>query len=90
MYLGSCGNIFDPITGMCDIGIFTDVSDFAYKDENAIKITKSDFLVYVRHIPLNIKRALKKHKLEYLFYNNNIFVIYDTKDNMHYFFSSDI
>ena len=84
-YVGNCQNIFD-YEGKCKINIFRDVSDFATKDENAIEITREDFFTYVKNIPEKIKRLISGHTLKYLFYDGNIYVLYDKTSDMHYFF----
>lgn len=88
-YIGNCTNSFDPDTGKCYLPYFEDTSDFAVKDENAQEISKAEFSMFVPEVPDEIKEALKatdEHKLKFLFYDNNIFVIYDGLNDIHYFF----
>ena len=85
-YVGNCSNIFDEKTGKCKLDIFLDVSDFAHKDENAIEISKDDFYACVI-VPEEIEEEIIAHDLKYLFYEGNVWVLYDTNDDMHYFFN---
>ena len=85
-YIGNCSNIFDS-DGECTLNIFENSSDFANKDENAIELDKEEFETFVKNIPTEIQNKIKNHILKYLFYDGNIFVIYDDNDDIHYFWS---
>jgi len=80
-YIGNCTNSFDSRGGSL-IPCFSDVSDFAYKDERAIELTKEDFECFV-----STDMQFGGHSLKYLFYNGNTFVIYDEDEDIHYFFA---
>ena len=93
-YVGNCTNLFDPDTGECCVGIFRDVSEFAYKDENAIEISKDDFhsLVPLSDFPHGLKEKIYPKRgrypnLKYFFYDGNILVLYEGNDDIHYFWS---
>jgi hypothetical protein len=86
-YTGNCTDVFDE-DGNSQIDAFTDVSDFAYKDENAKELDKEDFEAYVKEIPPEIEKKTKKHDVKYLFYDGNTFVLYDADDDIHYFFTT--
>lgn len=94
-YVGNCGNIFDHDTGNCKIDIFSDVSDFAYKDENAEEIDKEDFESFVKFpndFPKEIQDEIfpkrgRYPNIKYYFYDGNIFVLYNEDTDMHYFWS---
>ena len=92
-YVGNCKNSFDKDTGESFIDCFTDVSDFAVKEENGIEITQSDFEKFIEYLdmPREVRDEIvppygMPHKLKYYFYENNIYVIYDQENDIHYFF----
>jgi hypothetical protein len=85
-YFGNCSNTFNPSDGKSLDSHFVDVSDFALKDENAIEIEEKYFSLFVNNIPQDVQKNINGHEIKYLFYNGNIFVIYDINDDMHYFF----
>lgn len=96
-YFGNCSDSFDPDTGDCEFGYFSDVSDFArYAElsEDDIELAdregngemdKDDFysLVSIDSVPDNL---LKSEDLKYYYYSNGLLVIYDLSTDMHYFF----
>mgnify|MGYP003392158333 CR=1 FL=1 len=86
-YIGNCTDSFDSETGDCYFPeIFQDVSEFAYKDENSIPLDEEEFYLFVGEIPLWLNEEIKNHELSYLFYDGNIYVLYDETEDIHYFF----
>jgi len=86
-YVGSCENSFDPATGDSLIPCFVDVSDFAVKDENSIELSEDEFMTFVSEIPQDVQSAVKGHNISYFFYDGNVFVLYDSNSDVHYFFA---
>jgi hypothetical protein len=92
-YIGNCKNSFDPDTGDSLIDCFVDVSDFAVKEENGIEISKEEFEKFIKYldVPREVRNEFNppygtQHQLKYFFYDNNIYVLYDQDDDVHYFF----
>ena len=100
-YIGNCTNLFDPETGGCNLPDFVDVSDFANKDENAKEIEEDDFRKFVKHIPDELEDLIKQYNHQFLYYDNNLFVLYiepvfdddnnrDDNTDIHYFFRKEL
>ena len=100
-YIGNCTNLFDPETGGCNLPDFVDVSDFANKDENAKEIEEDDFRKFVKHIPDELEDLIKQYDHQFLYYDNNLFVLYiepvfdddnnrDDNTDIHYFFRKEL
>ena len=83
-FQGDCTNSFDSDTGDSLIECFVDVSDFANKDENATKMSLDEFSNFVPSLP---KPFRKKDRYEYFHYDGDIFVVYDTKHDIHCFWA---
>jgi len=86
-YLGSCVDSFDE-DGDCIIDDlpFSDVSDFACREQDALEITRGEFEIIIKEIPQDIKSKILGHNLTYFVYKGDIFVIYDSDEDVHYFF----
>ena len=100
-YIGNCTNLFDPETGGCNLPDFVDVSDFANKDENAKEIEEDDFRKFIKHIPDELEDLIKQYDHQFLYYDNNLFVLYiepvfdddnnrDNNTDIHYFFRKEL
>jgi hypothetical protein len=96
-YVGNCSNSFNSDTGDCDIGIFSDVSDFAYQDEHATQLSRNDFVSLV-NLPPELVALEKKYDIKYLAYDNGVLAFYvdyiadennnrDPNTDIHYFFA---
>jgi hypothetical protein len=85
-FLGTCVNSFDE-DGECTVPqLYRDVSDFAYHEENAQKISSKEFYNKVGKIPTVIDSQIGKNR-EYLYdEDNKIYMIYDVDSDVHYFF----
>lgn len=85
-FLGTCVNSFDD-EGECVVPrLYRDVSDFAYHEENAQKISSKEFSNAVGKIPYAIDNQIGKSR-EYLYdEDNDVYMIYDTESDVHYFF----
>lgn len=81
-YVGNCVDSFDEDTGDSLIPYFRDVSDFAVKEEDAKKISKSDFL------KLTGGYKLPKHKFDYMRLSDVLITAYDVDTDIHWFFAS--
>jgi len=95
-YVGDCTNSFDS-NGECQIGHFSDVSDFAMQDEDATEISKKEFDSLV-NLPPQLEKLRRKYKTKYLSYSNGLIVMYielvmdnnnnrDLETDIHYFFA---
>jgi hypothetical protein len=97
-YVGNCANSFDSDTGECNIGIFSDVSDFAVQDENAMELSKEEFETYA-NVPTQLNQLTQSYQKKYLAYDNGLLVLYvepvwddetndkDPNSDIHYFFA---
>ena len=84
LYLGSCVDSFDR-DGEClqeELG-WSSVSDFACAEENAQEVEAEEFQSY---IPIDIVNLTTGHKVKYLMTEDNILMLYDLEDDVHYFF----
>lgn len=83
-YVGNCVNSFDD-DGDCIIPQlpYNTTSDFAYAEENYTPIDKDTFDKNVS-VPTNF--SFKNHKLLHD-KENDVFVSYDTKKDIHHFFT---
>jgi hypothetical protein len=85
-YLGNCVNSFDE-DGECIVpNLYNDVSDFAYSEENSIEISKNDFIKNVGNVQDNISNHLSKDVIYLHDQINDVFMIYDIDNDIHYFF----
>lgn len=97
-YIGNCTDLFESDTGDCELPIFRDVSEFAYKEEefrksaedNAqsfLNITEFKNLADIEHSPIS---DLNLDSFQFYFYPNeidgNVYVAYDSEDDIHYFY----
>jgi len=95
-YLGNCTDSFDEETGECHLPIFTDVSDFANREEefrNAVEegrdlfLTREEFIKVVgRDYPF------LNDSMEFYFFpeegsSPQVYVAYDPEEDVHYFFA---
>lgn len=82
-YIGNCVDILD--TG----NYFSDATDMAYAVENSTEISKFNFLKVIRfnHIPPEIQAIItsEQNSIVYSKYNN-LYIIYDSNSDIHYFF----
>ena len=86
-YLGNCINSFDNDTGECIVpGLYNDTSDFAVAEENAKKITEKQFIKAIGPIPEYLKPDISLDRIFLYDVANNIYMIYDQDDDIHYFF----
>lgn len=84
-YIGNCTDSFSPTTGSCRLSVFTDVSDFALADEEAVDLEQDDFLAVV---DLGLDRPWESHQVKYLFdERTGVFMVYDEDEDIHYFFA---
>ena len=85
-YLGNCINSFDK-DGDCVISeLYSDTSDFACHEEESNKITREEFTKYVGEVNPELDKKISKNR-EYLSDDNRIFMIYDARRDIHYFFA---
>jgi hypothetical protein len=83
-FVGTCVNSFDE-DGYCtvpELG-YNDVTDFAQAEENSIKITKDEF---IRHVSVP-KNLITKNSIFLFDRENQVFMLYDSKTDIHYFFT---
>lgn len=84
-FIGTCVNSFDD-DGDCVIrGLYNDVSDFAVHEENSERISKAEFTNAVGWVDEELCKSIGK-KREYQSDDGIIYMIYDVKANVHYFF----
>lgn len=91
-FLGTCVNSFDE-EGNCIVpGLYNDVTDFAYHEENALEISPQDFYNAAGAIPQALDQKINANRKYLHDTNNNIFMVYDIVNDVHYFFGlkSDI
>lgn len=93
-YLGSCVDSFDPDSGDSLIPIFTNVSDFANKEEtfrNEIENGEvHGFISFGDFVGIVGTHKFLKSYFEFYFYpqeSGNIYVAYNPKKDIHYFFA---
>jgi hypothetical protein len=66
--------------------LYNDVSDFAYSEENSTEISKNEFTKNVGNVPDNITNYLSKDVIYLHDQINDVFMIYDIDNDIHYFF----
>ena len=71
------------------IGIFSDVSNFAYIEENSTTINEKDFLIATKKDMFDIEKLTLNNKIYLESENKEIYMIYDEKDDIHYFFKAE-
>jgi hypothetical protein len=92
-YLGDCGHSFDHDSGDSLIPIFTDVSDFANKEETfreRVENGEDGFISFGDFVCIVGTYKFLKGYFEFYFYpqeSGNIYVAYNPKKDIHYFFA---
>jgi len=92
-YLGNCVDSFDPDSGDSLISIFTDVSDFACKEEEFEERKENGedgFMDFGDFVAIVGTYKFLKGYFEFYFYpqdSGNIYVAYNLKKDIHYFFA---
>ena len=84
--VGTCVDSFDE-DGNCLVPQlpFDTASDLGYADENAIGMTRKEFMEKVELDPETKKRVVERRKLLYMRYKD-LLMLYDPEDDIHYFF----
>ena len=84
-YKGSCVNSFDE-DGDSLIKLFSDVSDFAVKEEESEEVSKD--IISKFNINNELQNIANKKSTKLLFNkDHDIYFLYDTAKDIHYFFS---
>jgi hypothetical protein len=92
-YLGSCVDSFDPDSGSSNIPVFSDVSDFANKEETfreRVENGEDGFMDFGDFVAIVGSYKFLKSYFEFYFYpeeSGNIYVAYNPKKDIHYFFA---
>lgn len=87
-YVGNCVNSFDD-DGDCVLSIFRDTSDFAVAEEESKEVSKEVSKDIVKTFKMSSElEKIAKRKTTKLLYNEDrdIYFLYDTKKDIHYFF----
>jgi len=83
---GSCINSFDE-NGESLIDLFSDVSDFAYVEENSLLITLEEFVEKVGMKREILSKITKLNECDFLFNSErSICMLYNKIEDVHYFF----
>lgn len=85
-YIGNCNNSFNRI-GKCIANLpYSNVTEFEQAKKHAIEVDELEF----NHnftIPFGIKQIIADHEVTYLYdERNDLYMICDIDDNVHYFF----
>ena len=85
-FVGTCIDSFD-VDGNCVVPQlpFDTTSDLGYADENAVGMSKKEFLKNVELDPKMLKLVKSKKKV-YLLRFKNVMMIYDPEKDVHHFF----
>ena len=95
-YLGNCADSFDDETGECNLPIFSDVSDFANKEEefrDAIEdgrdlfLNKDEFVTIIQRDYPFLKDSMEFYFFPEEGFSRQIYVAYDPEEDIHYFFA---
>lgn len=85
-FIGTCVNCFDE-DGDCVIrGLYNDINDFAVHEENADNISKAEFTDAVGWVDEELCKSIGR-KREYQSDGGRVYMIYDVKADVHYFFA---
>lgn len=90
-YIANCTDSFDSNDGECWHHLFTDVSDFANKEEifrDRVENGEDGFIDPNDFNNIVGQNSIVKENFECYFYpeRNNIYVAYDPENDIHYFF----
>jgi hypothetical protein len=89
-YLGNCVDAFDNKSGECVLpGLYQNTYDFAWHEEEYKEISRLEFNKAVGTIDPNIDKIIRNRSY---FYDedSNIYIIYDNKTDVHYFFRGEL
>ena len=86
-FVGTCVNSFDNDYGTCIIDQlpWRDISEFEYSLENADAISQEYFSMNA-NVSKEIKQILRGHIKTYYLTKDNVWIIYDEDEDIHYFF----
>ena len=86
-FVGTCVNSFDE-DGDCVLSElpWSQVSDFAFAGESAMRIAEAEFMAQAI-VPKYVHEAISLHEIEYLRTEDEVLMLYDISDDVHYFFA---
>ena len=94
-YLGNCTDSFDSETGECYFSAFSDVSEFANREEEFrealeegrdLFLTKEEFVQVIKKDYPFLKDSMEFYFYPESEYSPQVYVAYDPEEDIHYFF----
>jgi hypothetical protein len=88
--LGTCVNCFDEDgESLISELPWTNVSDFAYAEENARVLTEQEFLTISSPF-IQSSLSTTRDDLQYLLSEDGVLMVYDQSEDIHYFVDTNI